>query len=285
MLLQNKDFEALARDLESRFGEAPAVESLNAVRDLIAGRLASSVGGAVDDPWSDATWLIWVKNRLEEIAANSEPGVALLRLQDRLAEFDKPPGTQEEWRRFLHRYSEELLATDDLDIPDVARRSDWMGFEPASEAAIVRAEQGLGQRLPPSLRMFYSVSNGWRTTGFFVYNILPVEEIGWLRDREPGLYSIASDAESTVGPWKNDPGDARLKEYRDEQGTRVKRCLVISSQGDSATWLLDPGPDAHEGEWPGGCWASWNPAMSWTATSFADLMAEELRTLIRLREG
>lgn len=190
------------------------------------------------------------------------------------------------WREFLERYSEELLATDDpsIEVPEEARRVRWMGHSPATDAAIVAAERRLGRNLPTSLRSFYSVSNGWRATGFFIYNVLPVEEIGWLRDREPRLYELACQAESEAGPFKNDPGNVRLKEYREEQGTRVKRALAISSLGDAATWLLDPGPEPHSGEWPGGCWAGWNPAMDWTASSFADLMSQELESLLRLRD-
>jgi hypothetical protein len=141
----------------------------------------------------------------------------------------------------------------------------------------------LGRKLPASLRSFYSVSNGWRETGFFIWDVLPVEELGWLTDREPHLYQLACEAEAEPGPFKDDPGDARLRHYRDEQGTRVKRTLVISSCGDAATWLLDPGPKPHGGEWPGGRWAGWNPAMAWTAVSFADLMKQELESFLRLR--
>jgi hypothetical protein len=112
--------------------------------------------------------------------------------------------------------------------------------------------------------------------------LLPVEKIGWLVDREPHLYELVLQAESEPGPFKDDPGDQRLKEYRDEEGTRVKRSLVISSRGDAATWLLDPGAEPHDGEWPAGCWAAWHPAMSWQAPNFAELMARELRMLREL---
>ena len=48
-------------------------------------------------------------------------------------------------------------------------------------------------------------------------------------------------------------------------------------------WLLDPGVEPHEGEWPGGYW--WRsrpygpppPVMSWKATNFAELLAEKFR--------
>jgi hypothetical protein len=190
-----------------------------------------------------------------------------------------------DWHPFLERYSRELLATDDprIEIPHEARSSGWMGYTPATDAAIQAVESRLGRRLPPSLRSFYSVTNGWRATGFFIWDVLPVEGLAWLRDRDPHLYELACKAEAAPGPFKKDPGGSRLREYRREQGTRVKRALVVTSVGDSARWLLDPGSEAHSGEWPGGRWASWNPAMDWTAESFADLMWHEFENLLRLR--
>jgi hypothetical protein len=192
---------------------------------------------------------------------------------------------EQDWRRFLERFSEELLAADDirLHVPEEVRRERWMGYGLATEKAIATAELRLGRSLPPSLRSFYAVSNGWRETGFFIWNVLPVEEIGWLREKEPGLYGLACEAEAEPGPFLRDPGGMRLQHYREEQGTRVKRALVLNSRGDAATWLLDPGALPLGGEWLGGRWAGWNPAMRWTATSFADLMKQELESFLQLR--
>jgi len=154
----------------------------------------------------------------------------------------------------------------------------WMGFEPALESEILAAEDRLGRRLPPSLRTFYEVSNGWGMTGSFIFNILPVERVGWLKDLDPHLYQIAIKCEErrSGSPFKNDPGNTRLNLYCLEQGTMVKRSLAISSWGDAAIWLLDPGHRPHTGEWRAGRWAGWSPAMEWTAQSFADLMRREL---------
>jgi hypothetical protein len=190
------------------------------------------------------------------------------------------------WRPFLERYSKELLKSKDprIELPEDARSSGWMGFAPAPETAIEAAEKRLERSLPPSLKSFYRVTNGWRATGFFIWDVLPVEKIGWLRDRDPDLYRIACEAEDDPGPFKRDPGDERLRYYRDEQGTRVKRSLIITSVGDAARWLLDPGAEVHGGEWPGGRWAGWNPAMQWTAKSFADLMRQEFESFLALRD-
>lgn len=283
-LLRSRDFVTLARIMEDRWGIVATVETLEHIHDIAFRHPSIAVGGAGDDPWSDSTWLLWIKNRVNDLA--TKPRVADV-TQSLESQRFAPPGSQVEWREFLQRYSRELLATDDsrIAVPEDARLSQWMGYPPATESAIAESERRLGRPLPPSLRCFYSVSNGWRATGYFIYNVLPVEAIGWLRDVDPPLYHLADEAESTRGPWPNDPDAERLKEYRNEQGTRVKRTLVISSEGDGATWLLDPGPEPHSGEWPGGRWAGWNPAMAWTAGSFAELMAHELGALIDLRQN
>jgi hypothetical protein len=192
-----------------------------------------------------------------------------------------------DWRQFLERYSQELLATDDtrIVVSPEARDSGWMGYAPASDEAIAQAERRLGRELPPSLKTFYSVTNGWKATGFFIWDVLPVEKIGWLCDRDPKLYELACGTEKLPGPFKKDPDGSRLREFRNEQGTRVKRALAISSHGDSALWLLDPDVETPGGEWPAGRWASWNPAMEWSADSFADLMEQEFENFLRLRDA
>jgi len=202
-----------------------------------------------------------------------------------------------EWSHFLKTYSEEFLSLDWSDtirlfssrgavISEQARRAVWMGYEPASEAAISTAEHRLDCRLPPSLRTFYEVSNGWGMTGGFIFNVLPVEKIGWLKELDPHLYELASKTEArrNGGPFKNDPGNARLEAYCLEQGTMVERSLAISSWGDAAIWLLDPGDQPHMAEWRGGRWASWSPAMEWTAESFADLMRQEMESNSALKQ-
>jgi hypothetical protein len=205
-----------------------------------------------------------------------------------------------EWQNFLKQYSREFLSLDwsqtirlfsshGAFISDEARRNAWMGFEPASEATIAAAETRLGRPLPPSLRAFYEVSNGWGMTGEFIFDVLPVEKIGWLKartdDQDALLYKIACDIENPSdakprAPWKNDPDGARRRAYQFEQGTRLKRSLVISSWGDAAVWVLDPSDSHHAGEWPGGCWASRAPgSVQWNAESFAELMRSEYTKL------
>jgi hypothetical protein len=194
--------------------------------------------------------------------------------------------TPDEWKQFLDCLSRDLLADEDTaeQLPPDVVSSGWLGFAPASEREIAEAEERLGRELPPSLRSFFSVTNGWRFVGCFIWDILSVQEIGWLHEREPFLFDLAVEAENESRPFKDDPGDVRRDEYRYEQGTRVKRSLVVNSKGDASNWLLDPETFDAFGEWAGGRWSSWNPAMEWSASSFAELMKDEYETFVRLRK-
>jgi hypothetical protein len=71
-----------------------------------------------------------------------------------------------DWRAFLESYSQELLATSDLwqEVPEDVREGGWMGYSGATDTAIAATERRLGRALPPSLRTFYIVTNGWRQT-------------------------------------------------------------------------------------------------------------------------
>ncbi len=151
----------------------------------------------------------------------------------------------EQWRQFLNQYTRELLDDNsEIEVSQEVYQSKWMGYEPATETQIIEAEKSLGVSLPNSLRNFYLITNGWRETGHFIYDILPVEEIDWLQIRDSHLYGIACELEEI---------QATSNEHRYQQGTQVKRSLAISSWGDAAIWLLDPREQDALSEWAGGC--------------------------------
>jgi hypothetical protein len=154
--------------------------------------------------------------------------------------------------------------------------SRYFGFPPAPEEVIQATESRLGVRLPPSLRSFYGVSNGWRVVGFFIYAVRPVQEIGWLKDLDPSLFSVAQQAIDITQPFKKDPDGKRREEYRFEQGFTVRRSVIVTSDGDASTWLLDPLLSDGRGEWRAGQWSSWNPAMDWFAKDFEELFSSEV---------
>jgi hypothetical protein len=278
--------DALARLIKERWEITPTAEALQWLHEIQFRRSTPPVGGTQQSPWSYSTWLLWIKKRIDEFSANPTLASDPANRYGPPFEVEREPTNVAAWRSFLARYSEEGLAWEESSglsalIPQDVTEACWMGFAPADERAVQAAESRLGRRLPPSLRCFYSASNGWRGLGESCrsYGVLPVEEIGWLRDRDHPANKSALRAESAPGPFKNDPGNQRWNEYRYEQGTRVRRSLVISFV--RALWLLDPGVLPHEGEWPGCYWLEWRAVMSWRGTNFAELLAEKFRASFR----
>lgn len=187
-----------------------------------------------------------------------------------------------EWKAYLQKCSRQIINNPEDDTPilsEAVLRSGWLGYDGASGNAIRQAEARLGVFLPPSLRSFYLASNGWHTVGCFIYEVPPVEKLGWIFEADPNLYEIGLGVEKQFG--SNQQVD--LREFAYEGGTRVKRSLVASLDGDASTWLLDPGTVSKSGEWTGGRWSSWNPGMEWISDSFEGLFRDEYETYLRLR--
>lgn len=188
-----------------------------------------------------------------------------------------------EWKSYLQGCSRQIIEDGDdagsPTLPETVVQSGWLGYEGASPKAIQQAEIRLGVRLPPSLRLFYSVTNGWRTVGCFIWEVLPLEKLGWIADLETDMWEMAVSLEEQNAHYER----VDLREWAYEEGTRVKRSLVIAQDGDASTWLLDPLTVSAKGEWSGGRWSSWNPGMEWVAGSFEQLFRDEYETYLRLR--
>lgn len=199
-----------------------------------------------------------------------------------------------EWKAYLQECSRRIIDAGEDNtpiLPEDAIRNSWLGYAGASSTAIRQAEKRLGVKLPPSLRAFYAESNGWRIVGCFIYEVLPLEKLGWIADLAPSLWEGAVSLEEYYAHDEraNLPelnyiieNSQRLPEIGYGQGTPVKRSLVIAQNGDASTWLLDPGTVNDKGEWAGGRWSNWNPGMRWIADSFEGLFRDEYETYLRL---
>ena len=199
-----------------------------------------------------------------------------------------------EWKAYLQECSRQIIDAGEDNtpiLPEEAIRSGWLGYDGASSSVIQQAEKRLGVTLPPSLQAFYAASNGWRTVGCFIYEVLPLEKLGWIADLAPRLWEGAVDLEDYYAheehmslPEMNYiiQNGQRLPETGYGQGTSVKRSLVIAQDGDASTWLLDPGTINDKGEWAGGRWSNWNPGMEWISDSFEGLFRDEYETYLRL---
>ena len=191
-----------------------------------------------------------------------------------------------DWRPLLDRCSKALLSSRQLPIQrryDVSKIT-YFGFPPATEEQICEAERRLGADLPASLRAFYGMSNGWRIVGDSIYAVPSIHELMWLRDFDAHLFGLADQISTTCPEFVDDPNGTRRAEHCYEQGVAVARSLAVSCDGDASIWLLDPGELDLSGEWRAGRWSSWNPGMSWIATSFYELFEDEVVFLEQFNE-
>ncbi|GHF50876.1 hypothetical protein FHX82_003945 [Amycolatopsis bartoniae] len=155
---------------------------------------------------------------------------------------DLRPFSVTEWREFLRDYSAKFL--DDSSLLRViekngagefvrshVHREGWIGYEPAGEDAVAAAEERLGVRLPPTYRNFLLASNGFCYAGHV--DLLTVDEIGWLPDRDPDLVEAWTFA------------------LDDPERELIERSLLVARDdgGPGVCWLLHPGEAAEDGEW------------------------------------
>ena len=145
----------------------------------------------------------------------------------------------ERWRLYLKQYSIDVLRLSDDDelweVSDEQRDGEWLGYEGADEQRLVALEERLGTRLPPSYRSFLGASDGWLNLGPFMSSMRTTDTVGWFRD---------ADSEAWHDLRGGDGEEWDDREFMD-------RVLLISGEGDSQYWLLDPDDRSSDDEWAG----------------------------------
>jgi len=178
---------------------------------------------------------------------------------------------QFEWEPFLKQWSQAILAAPDFDsadLPPEVIESGWLGLPGATDDQIRAAEARLGVSLPPSYCAFLKVTNGWRFTGGFARQLLPVEEIDWLRVQYREWIKVWTQPWDVTG-WPGalaaplEPGEP---DYRHLPDT-----LAISEAGDGAIFLLNPKVVTPAGEWEAWFFADWVPGAD-DYVSFWDML-------------
>ncbi|KUJ65217.1 hypothetical protein ACZ90_49525 [Streptomyces albus subsp. albus] len=171
---------------------------------------------------------------------------------------------RQKWQPFLKRWSEEWISAHDpahdAPLDEEVVRTGWLGFDPAGAEQIAAAEARLGRALPPSLREFLLVTDGWRDAGGFIYRLAGAAELEWLADTEDSGWIEAYDI-----------GD-ELDGFEVDDGTILRRSLRLSLEGDAAVMLLDPEDVDEHGEWAGYWLASWSGEGPERHASFHELM-------------
>ncbi|MBY0231388.1 MAG: SMI1/KNR4 family protein [Gemmataceae bacterium] len=196
-----------------------------------------------------------------------------------------------DWKPFLDRFSHEILKDEKARarLPAEAVESGWLGFPPASDEEIKALEDRLATHLPHSCRSFLVTTDGWRTAGAFIYDLLPASRPCWFRERHQDWIDAWNEGAATVG----EPLPVSDEEYfvcgpeqdcckfRDEYW---QASLAISGVGDSAICLLDPLVRTAEGEWEAWFFANWYPGAA-RCRSFREMMEAALATFVRLRDN
>ena len=170
--------------------------------------------------------------------------------------------TTEQWRSYLSSYSLNVLRVAEgnelWNVSAAQRAAGWLGYRGAGEEEIAALEDRLGVRLPPSYRAFLGASDGWLHLGSYMWEMRTTITVGWLSEAVPDVWrTIKSDNEA-----------------RGASGL-LGRALLISWEGDSQFWLLDPDDLSEDGEWAAHIWASWYPGLGDRHASFAELVEEE----------
>lgn len=164
------------------------------------------------------------------------------------------------WRALLEQWSAAVLDSPDYaaSLPPEVKESGWLGFAPASPAAMAAAEARLGRALPPSYRQFLEVSNGWRLVGIpSVTRLLPIEETEWMARRHPEWIDAwmagAGGFEEAGGDEAYQPEDLRgaLVISDGEDAIFLLNPRVVSAAGESEAWLFDveAGIDGYASFW------------------------------------
>ncbi|MEU1075164.1 MULTISPECIES: SMI1/KNR4 family protein [unclassified Streptomyces] len=182
------------------------------------------------------------------------------------------------WRPFLDRWSGEWADAQELqDEPGEgdrqARAARWLGFEPADEERLLALEERLGRPLPPSLRSFLQVTDGWRHAGHFVYRLAGTEQIDWCGDPH-GMRDI----------WLESG-----EEDEDEEAVREaevwQRSLQLSLESDMVDVLLDPDDVDERGEWAVRTYASWRGSPPDRYESFKHFMEAMYEEFLAMSAG
>jgi hypothetical protein len=186
------------------------------------------------------------------------------------------------WKNFLSQVSETVIKSDDLlDMLKADNQSGWLGYPGVTEREIIKHEERLKTKLPPSYREFLKVSNGFKQLNTYVWDMLPADKIDWLRSFDPSFYELYSNNLETF-----DASDKDYFVYGEEQRSTDFRSryliesLAVSNWGDAAIVLLNPNVKFGE-EWEAWVFIVWSYGPT-RYRSFEELMKEEYASFLQL---
>lgn len=158
--------------------------------------------------------------------------------------------------------------------------NNWLGYPPCSNEAILQKEIELGIQLPLSYKNFLLTSNGFQQLSFWTGQLLPLEEVGFLKNKEPLIYKIyEGEKEEHLIP------DEEYLNYDQVDSSifiidHLLNALVISKNVDRAILMLNPKIQFAQ-ECEAWVFASWAPG-AFRYPSFKALVRHEINTTINL---
>jgi hypothetical protein len=180
------------------------------------------------------------------------------------------PTTPQHWSEWISAYSEQWFRTaSEEDLEHVELPPTGLTRPPVDIAAIEHAETRLGVRLPASLRSFCQATDGLLQAGPFGERILPLTELGWLRETNADL----------LDAWwgVSDDGDED-----DGLSGLLLRALQIGGSDDGDYWFLDPA-ETTDGEWAAYTWHPSDGSEPERHDNFAAMLNDGWATLERFR--
>jgi hypothetical protein len=188
-----------------------------------------------------------------------------------------------DWKEFLLMVSKTLISSNELlESLKESNDSTWLGYKGASENEIMNHEDRLQTTLPPSYKEFLKVSNGFKQLHSFVWDILPVENIDWIKNYDPSFYELY--ANNLYGSFNTSDEEyfvyGENQRSTDFRSSYLIESLVVSNWGDSSIVLLNPNVKFGE-EWEVWVFTVWSYGPT-RYKSFEELMQQEYASFIKL---
>lgn len=150
-----------------------------------------------------------------------------------------------DWSKFTQLLSKKLLDEADEDDLEVLAeeapaqlKAKYLGYPGASADQIAAREQALGIRLPEDYRAFLLASNGFRGgiggLPHGLCSLLPIEEIGWFKDKDAKIGRLQSYVERAAS------GEKMPDDFAVSPDDYARTLLVGESDGNECILLLPP---------------------------------------------
>lgn len=192
-----------------------------------------------------------------------------------------------DWQNLLTELSQSVLDSLDertlLTIPSAMRESRWLGYPPATSAAISALEERLQLELPRSYKNFLSVSNGFQLVQPTIGGLYCVDAIERLTVLDSQLIEGFGQGYQVFGEVAtvSDSDYLQYDELQDTASFRLESLpstIVVGGASAQGYYLLNPDIIFENGEWEAWVFANWLPGAR-RSPSFLDMMLSELNNV------